>query len=93
MQDSVSSEESKGRNHLYPPHLLATESELEEQTAALPLTLCLIYTQVTYSPTAQPGVCMENLQVSRAGRGRMVPLKIPLSSGSHLSWRSLAPYT
>ena len=93
MQDNVSSEESKGRNHLYPPHLLATESELEEQMAALPLTLCLVYTQVTYSPTAQPGVCMENLQVSRAGRGRMVPLKTPLSSGSHLSWRSLAPYT
>lgn len=93
MQDNVSSEESKGRNHLYPPHLLATESELEEQTAALTLTLCLVYTQVTYSPTTQPGVCMENLQVSRAGRGRMVPLKTPLSSGSQLSWRSLAPYT
>lgn len=91
MQDNVSSEESKGRSHMYPLHLV--QSELEEQTATLPLTLCLVYTQVAYSPTAQPGVCMENLQVSRAGRGRMAPLKTPLSSGSHLSWRSLAPYT
>ena len=58
------------------PHLLATTLELQEYIATLPLTLCLIYTKVTYSPTARPGVCFYGESAGEQGwEGQNGPFK------------------